>query len=65
VPRTLEVTKGAGSKKAALAMASSCSTPPKSAGGGSTATRLTGVKFKDGIKVTDDDTATTDEKVAA
>jgi len=26
---------------------------------------LAGVKFKDGIKVTDDDTTTADEKVAA
>ena len=26
---------------------------------------LAGVKFKDGIKVTDDDTTTTDERVAA
>ena len=26
---------------------------------------LAGVKFKDGIKVTDDETTTTDEKVAA
>ena len=64
-----KVTKGAGSKKAALAMAYKLWTRP---GALATVQRprvvadvFAGVKFNDGIKVTDDDTTTTDERVAA
>jgi hypothetical protein len=49
------MTKGAGSKKAALAMPYKLSTPPKSAGDASTATSSspTCSPFNDAIKVTD------------
>jgi len=64
------VTKGAGSKKAALAMAykllDAAQQRWRRFNGHELVTDvLAGVKFKDGIKVTDDDTTTTDEKVAA
>ena len=65
-----KVTKGAGSKKAALAMAYKLLDAAQERwrrfnGHELVADVLDGVKFKDGIKVTDDDTTTTDEKVAA
>ena len=65
-----KVTKGAGSKKAALAMAYKLLDAAQERwrrfnGHELVADVLAGVKFKDGIKVTDDDTTTTDEKVAA
>ena len=65
-----KVTKGAGSKKAALAMAykllDAAQERWRSFNGHEHVTDvLAGVKFKDGIKVTDDDTTTTDERVAA
>ena len=65
-----KVTKGAGSKKAALAMAykllDAAQERWRRFNGHELVTDvLAGVKFKDGIKVTDDDTTTTDEKVAA
>jgi putative transposase len=64
------VTKGAGSKAAALAMAyklleSAQERWRRFNGHELVADVLDGVKFKDGTKVTDDDTATQDEKVAA
>jgi transposase-like protein len=64
------VTKGAGSKKAALAMAYKLLDAAEKRwrrfnGHTLIPDVLAGVKFKDGIKVTDDDTTTTDEKVAA
>ncbi len=65
-----KVTKGAGSKKAALAMAykllDAAQERWRRFNGHELVTDvLAGVKFKDGIKVTDDETTTTDEKVAA
>jgi transposase-like protein len=65
-----KVTKGAGSKKAALAMAYKLLDAAQERwrrcnGHELVADVLDGVKFKDGIKVTDDETTTTDEKVAA
>ena len=65
-----KVTKGAGSKKAALAMAykllDAAQERWRRFNGHELVTDvLDGAKFKDGIKVTDDDTTTTDEKVAA
>jgi transposase-like protein len=64
------VTKGAGSKKAALAMAYKLLDAAQERwrrfnGHELVADVLDGVKFKDGIRVTDDETATTDERVAA
>jgi putative transposase len=64
------VTKGAGSKTAALAMAyklleSAQERWRRFNGHELVADVLAGVKFKDGIKVTDDDTTTQDERVAA
>jgi putative transposase len=65
-----KVTKGAGSKTAALAMAykllDAAQERWRRFNGHELVTDvLAGVKFKDGIKVTDDDTTTQDEKVAA
>jgi putative transposase len=65
-----KVTKGAGSKKAALAMAYKLLDAAQERwrrcnGHELVGDVLAGVKFKDGIKVTEDDTTTTDEKVAA
>jgi putative transposase len=65
-----KVTKGAGSKKAALAMAYKLLDAAQERwrrfnGHELVADVLDGAKFKDGIKVTDDETTTTDEKVAA
>jgi transposase-like protein len=65
----IKVTKGAGSKKAALAMGykllDAAQERWRRVNGHELVTDvLAGVKFKDGVKVTDDDT-TTDEKVAA
>ena len=65
-----KVTKGAGSKKAALAMAYKLLDAAQERwrrfnGHELVADVLAGVRFKDGIKVSDDDTTTTDEKVAA
>ncbi len=65
-----KVTKGAGSKNAALAMAckllDAAQERWRRVNGHELVTDvLADVKFKDGIKVTDDDTTTTDEKVAA
>jgi putative transposase len=65
-----KVTKGAGSKKAALAMAykllDAAQERWRRFNGHELVTDvLDGVKFKDGIKITDDETTTTDEKVAA
>ncbi len=64
------VTKGAGSKKAALTMAYKLLVAAQERwrrfnGHELVGDVLDGVKFKDGIKVTDDNTTTTDEKVAA
>jgi putative transposase len=64
------VTKGAGSKKAALAMAYKLLDAAQERwrrfnGHELVADVLAGAKFKDGIKVTDDDNAMTDGKVAA
>jgi len=64
------VTKGAGSKKAALAMAykllDAAQERWRRFNGHELVTDvLAGEKFKDGIRVTDDQTTTTDEKVAA
>jgi transposase-like protein len=64
------VTKGAGSKAAALAMAykllDAAQERWRRFNGHELVTDvLDGVKFKDGIKVTDDETTTTDEKIAA
>jgi putative transposase len=64
------VTKGAGSKKAALAMAYKLLDAAQERwrrfnGHEFVSDVLAGVKFKDGIRVTDDKTTTTDEKVAA
>jgi putative transposase len=64
------VTKGAGSKKAALTMAYKLLDAAQERwrrfnGHELVADVLTGVKFKDGIRVTDDDNETTDERVAA
>jgi len=65
-----KITKGAGSKKAALAMAykllDAAQERWRRFNGHELVTDvLDDVKFKDGIKVTDDETTTTDEKVAA
>jgi putative transposase len=65
-----KVTKGAGSKKAALAMAYKLLDAAQERwrrfnGHELVSDVLDGVKFKDGIKVTNDETTTTDEKVAA
>jgi putative transposase len=65
-----KVTKGAGSKKAALAMAykllDAAQERWRRFNGHELVTDvLDDVKFKDGIKVTDDKTTTTNEKVAA
>ena len=64
------VTKGAGSKKAALAMAykllDAAQQRWRRFNGNELVTDvLAGARFKDGIRVTDDDTTTTDERVAA
>ena len=64
------VTKGAGSKKAALAMAYKLLDAAQQRwrrfnGHELVADVLAGARFKDGIRVTDDDTTTTDERVAA
>jgi transposase-like protein len=64
------VTKGAGSKKAALAMAykllDAASERWRRFNGHELVTDvLDGIKFKDGIRVTEDDTTMTDERVAA
>jgi hypothetical protein len=64
------VTEGAGSKKAALAMAyklldSAQERWRRFTGHELVTDVLDGVKFKDGIRGTDDQTTTTDEKVAA
>jgi putative transposase len=64
------VTKGAGSKKAALAMAYKLLDAAQERwrrfnGHELVADVLAGVTFKDGIRVTDDDDETTDERVAA
>jgi transposase-like protein len=64
------VTKGAGSKKAALAMAYKLLDAAQERwrrfnGHELVSDVLAGVKFKDGIRVTDDETTTTDERVAA
>src|SRR5512133_292613 len=64
------VTKGAGSKKAALAMAYKLLDPASERwrrfnGHELVADVLAGATFKDGIRVTDDKTTTTDERVAA
>jgi transposase-like protein len=64
------VTKGAGSKKAALAMAYKLLDAAQERwrrfnGHELVADVLAGVKFKDGIRVTDDDNQMTDQKVAA
>jgi putative transposase len=65
-----KVTKGAGSKKAALAMAYKLLDAAQERwrrfnGHELVGDVLDGVKFKDGIRVIDDETTTTDEKVAA
>jgi putative transposase len=65
-----KVTKGAGSKKAALAMAYKLLDAAQGRwrrfnGHELVTDVLDGVKFNDGIKVTEDETTTTDEKVAA
>jgi putative transposase len=65
-----KVTKGAGSKKAALAMAYKLLDAAQERwrrcnGHELVGDVLDGVTFKDGIKVTDDDITTTDERVAA
>jgi transposase-like protein len=65
-----KVTKGAGSKKAALAMAykllDAAQERWRRFNGHELVTDvLDGVKFKDGIRVSEDDTTTTDEEVAA
>jgi transposase-like protein len=64
------VTKGAGSKKAALAMAyklldSAQQRWRRFNGHKLVADVLDGARYKDGVKVTDDETSTTDERVAA
>ena len=64
------VTKGAGSKKAALAMAYKLLDAAQERwrrfnGHELVADVLAGAQFKDGIRITDDHTTTTDEKVAA
>jgi putative transposase len=64
------VTKGAGSKVAALTMAYKLLDAAQERwrrlnGHELVADVLDGVEFKDGVKVTDDETATTDEEVAA
>jgi putative transposase len=64
------VTKGAGSKKAALAMAYKLLDAAQERwrrfnGHELVADVLAGAQFKDGIRVTDDETTTTDERVAA
>jgi putative transposase len=64
------VTKGAGSKKAALAMAYKLLDAAQERwrrfnGHELVADVLAGARFKDGERVTDDETTTTDEKVAA
>jgi putative transposase len=64
------VTKGAGSKKAALAMAYKLLDTAQErwrrfTGHELVADVLAGTKYKDGIKITNDETTTTNEKVAA
>jgi transposase-like protein len=64
------VTKGAGSKKAALAMAYKLLDAAQErwrrfTGHELVTDVLTGTKYKDGVKVTDNETTTTNEKVAA
>lgn len=64
------MTKGAGSKKAALAMAykllDAAQERWRRFNGHELVTDvLADVKFKDGIRVTDDETTTTDERIAA
>jgi putative transposase len=64
------VTKGAGSKKAALAMAYKLLDAAQERwrrfnGHELVSDVLAGMKFKDGMRVTDDETTTTDERVAA
>lgn len=64
------VTKGAGSKKAALAMAYKLLDAAQERwrrfnGHELVVNVLDGVEFKDGIRVSDEDTTTTEEKVAA
>src|SRR3954449_563576 len=64
------VTKGAGSKKAALAMAYKLLDAAQERwrrfnGHALVADVLAGAQFKDGIRVTDDHTTTTDERIAA
>jgi putative transposase len=64
------VTKGAGSKKAALAMAYKLLDAAQERWRRFNSPQLiadvlTGTKYKDGIKVTNDDNQTTNEKVAA
>jgi putative transposase len=65
-----KITKGAGSKKAALAMAYKLLDAAQERwrrfnGHELVGDVLAGAKFKDGIRVTDDETTMTDEKVAA
>ncbi len=65
-----KVTKGAGSEKAALAMAYKLLDAAQERwrrinGHELVSDVLAGATFKDGIKLTDDDTTTTDERVAA
>jgi putative transposase len=65
-----KVTKGAGSKAAALAMAYKLLATAQERwrrfnGHELIADVLDGAKFKDGVKVTDDEATTQDEKVAA
>ena len=64
------MTKGAGSKAASLAMAFKLLKTAEERwrrfnGHELVADVLAGAQFKDGIRVTDDQTTTTDEKVAA
>ena len=64
------MTKGAGSKKAALAMAYKLLNAAQDRwrrfnGHQLVADVLTGATYKDGIRVTDDEATTTDERVAA
>ena len=68
--KVTKVTRGAGSKKAALAMAYKLLAAAQERwrrinGHELVNDVLDGAPFKDGIKVTDDDTTTQDEKVAA
>ena len=64
------MTKGAGSRKAALAMAYKLLDTAQERwrrfnGHELVADVLAGTKFKDGVRVTEDETTTIDEKVAA